>query len=593
MRSLLPFALAALAGLGVGFATTRFGGTGPALLAGTPAAHSTVVAEPAAKMDRPSSSPGGSKERIADVLSVGAKYRGLAEDHALFLAISKLEAPDFLAGADEMLALLMKADSPFGSRNLAVAEAWIEKWLEVDGTAALAFLGSSTKFKEVPPGMSLINQVNSVQGGIFSVLARRQPVWTQQYLAALKPGPQRDVGVYQLLKESAQQNAAKSREILASFSEGANRPAAVQGYVTGLAARDVRAGFDVALAEAAGPFREGLFQVVLRSAAERGVGVVRELLDRIDDPALRRDLAGHSALELSWRSGDDLLPWLMEEAQRTPAASAANRGFDYWLTYVAQALGTRGDVARAVDWAATLANDPEKKLLLNLLSRWDETGLRSWLASHAELLDASVLEKLGRTIMDMARRDGAGTRAWAAALPSGALREQAQFQIALSSAAEGDVAPAVAAYASVAGNDTNGALAKQLAAVLAKQEGSAAAEWVMSLPNGQARAAAIGALAEQWSQRDPRGAAEWLGQMPPGAERDSAVGEYAAKVVYADPRAAAEWVAQVGDATARAKAAESVFWIWSNEDPIASRVWLRTLPGVDETWRADFLRKMQ
>lgn len=596
VRTLLPFTLAGLAGFGAGYAVTLFGRRETAEAEKQPAASSIIVAEPVAKKSRPASSAAGSKERIATVLAMGEKQRGLAEDHALFVAISKLTAPDFLAGGAELLALFKKGDSPFGSPNLALAEAWMERWLEVDVAAALRFIGSSTSFIENPPGMSLRSRASSVQGGIFAVLARRQPGWTQQYLAALKPGPQRDVGVFQLLKECAQQNAAKSREVLASFSEGANRPAAVQGYVTGLTATDVRAGFDVAAAEPAGPFRKELLEVVFHKAAERGIGVVRELLDCVDDAELRRDLAADSALELSWRSRDDPLPWLMEEAQRTPLPAKSKGEFDRWTSYVTQALATSGNVARAADWAATIANDPEKELLLGLLGRWDQrddAGLRSWLASHADALNTSVLEKLGRTITDMARRDGIGTRAWAAALPHGPLREQAQFQIALSSGAEGDLAPAAAAYASVAGSDTSGALAKQLATILAKQDGSESAKWAMAMPNGPARAAAMAAVAEQWSQRDPRGAAEWLAQMPPGAERDSAVREYAAKVVYADPRAGAEWVEQVADPAARAKAAESVFWTWNHEDPIASRAWLRALPGVTETWRADFLRKVE
>jgi hypothetical protein len=113
------------------------------------------------------------------------------------------------------------------------------------------------------------------------------------------------------------------------------------------------------------------------------------------------------------------------------------------------------------------------------------------------------------------------------------------------------------------------------------------------MPGGPARAAVVGAVAEQWSQRDPGGAAEWLEQMSSSAERDTAVREYAAKVVYADPAAAAEWVEQVADPDARAKAAEQVFYTWRFEDPVASHAWLRALPGVPEKWRADFLRKQK
>jgi hypothetical protein len=594
MRTLFPLVLTALATFAVGFAGMRFiSASAPRVQerqAAAAALSEPIAASPAAA----DPSPAARSARIAAVLAFSEKHRSLSDDHALFLAISKLEARDFLAGAEEMLARFRKEDSPFGSPNLPLAEAWMERWLEVDSAGALRFLESSTILKEAPPGRLLRSQVASVQGGLFAVLARRQPDWAQQYLTTLKPGAPREVGVFQLLNEFAQQNAAKGREMLAAFSEGADRRAAVQGYVTGLATADVRAGFDVAAAESAGPLRKELLELVLRKAAERGVGIVRELVDRVDDAALRRELVADAALEIAWRSRDDPLPWLMEEAQRTPSPRMAEGGFDPWPGAVAQAVRTTGDPVRALDWAATLLHDPEKKLLLSILGTWDQrdnAGLRNWLASHSDTLDAAVLEKLGRTLVNLARRDGPGTRAWAAGLPPGRLREQAQFQIALSSAAEGDPTHATAAYASVAGRDTNGALAKQLATALATKDGAAAAKWATALPASPARTAAVSAVVEQWSQRDPYAAAEWLGQMPPGAERDSAVREYAGKVVYADPFAAAEWVEQVADPATRGKAAEAVFGTWKNEDPIASRAWLRALPGVDETWRADFLRK--
>src|SRR5690606_4373198 len=130
----------------------------------------SLVAEPvapsAAATDHSSAtdlSSAATSTRIADVVELGAKYRSLSDDHALFLAISKLEAPDFLAGAEEMLERFKKSDSPFGSPNLPLAEAWVERWLEVDSPSALRFLESSTILKEAPHGRSLRSQVASVQ----------------------------------------------------------------------------------------------------------------------------------------------------------------------------------------------------------------------------------------------------------------------------------------------------------------------------------------------------------------------------------------------------------------------------------------------
>ena len=52
-----------------------------------------------------------------------------------------------------------------------------------------------------------------------------------------------------------------------------------------------------------------------------------------------------------------------------------------------------------------------------------------------------------------------------------------------------------------------------------------------------------------------------------------------------DPAAAAAWVERIGDVAARQNAAADVFNAWSWEDPVASRVWLRGLEGLDESWK--------
>ena len=590
MRVFLTSALAALAGFSAGLAGAR------GLRVSTPQAEAAPTPQPA----RPASisipepraeSPAASHERLQAVLALGEKNRGLAEDQALFAAVQKLDARDLLAGVDEFVALVKRRDELFNRAASPLCEAWFEHWLDVDTPGALRFLGTSPMLQELynPSGSSLLNRVDSAQGSAFKILARRQPEWTQQFLAAMKPGPQREVGVYQLLREVAQQDSAKAQQFLAGFTVGENRPAAVQGCVSGLVAGNVRAGFEVALAEAAGPFREELLKVAFRGAAERGIGTVRELLDRIDDPALRRRLAAEAVRQVGWESREDLLPWIMEETQRTTAIEGWEAGA--WGQALGQSSGT--NVVAAADWAATLKSDPERKLLLSILGYVSGAGLRDWLGGHASALDAPTLERLGYVMTNLARNDPEATREWAAALPAGPLRERAQFQVALSSGAEGNLSQAEAIYESLAARDTSGELAKQLATVLAVQDGAAAAEWAMRRPEGPARAAALKVVAEQWSQRDPRGAAVWLGQMPPGAEHDVAVREYAAKLAFLEPSAAAEWIEQVADPTMRGEAAVSVFFTWNYEDPVAAHAWLRALPGVDEKWRADFFRRVK
>lgn len=597
MRPLVSLTLAALASFGGGFAIARLvqtGATRPEERQGL----SPALAERVAPPQPVTASPAEATERIAAVFALGKKSREFADDHALFLALQKLEARDFLAMADDLVALVKNPSGPFSEATAALCEAWIDRWLEVDGAGALHFLETSPFLDQLSskrPSSDLTYCSATAEGGIFKTLSRRQREWTEQYLATLKSGPLREVGTYLLLKEAAQQDHAKAKLFLASLSDGGNRPAALQGYVAGLAAGDFRAGFATALAEPAGPLREGLLKTAMSGAAKRGVETVRELLDPIDDAALRRKLVISALQTLPHASRDDLLPWIIQESQRNVITGGLEEGYNEWGNAVASAVYLT-NAAPAADWAVTLEGDPEKKMLVTLVNDWwasshDAPGLRSWLASHAATLEPATAEKLARAVGNWMHGDAAATRAWAEALPPGALREQVRFQIALGTGAKGDLKQAAAVYESIAASDTSGALAKQLGAVLAAQDGSVAAEWALQRPEGPARVAAIQSVAEKWSERDAQGAAEWLKEMPPSIERDMAVREYAAKAVYADPVAAAGWVEQVADAAARGKAAEQVFWVWSWEDPVASRAWLRVLPGVEETWRTDFLQK--
>ena len=596
MRQLLPIAFTALASFAVGFAGMR-----RVERATPPIEEARVILPAPAQATALAESADGlaasSKERINAFAALCEKPAGLARDHDLFAALQKFDARDFAAaGADGLMALLAPPGKRVRDDATALCEAWMDRWLEVDAPGALHFLESWPMLHQ-PPNMSgsLANSAFGFAGVTFKALARREPAWTFQHLAAQTAGPGRNVGIYVLLDQVAREDSAKARQYLASFSDGPNRRAALQGYVGGMAEMNVRAGFDVAMAEAAGPFREDLLMTAMRSASKRGVATVRDLLDRIDDPALRQKMATTALDGVTYRSREDPLPWIIEESQRSAVAGGHEAEYDWWRRAIAQAV-QGPQVASAAEWAATLASDPGRKTLEKIGYEWawrNPVTMRAWLAENASTLDAAAVEKLHAGIARMTRGEAGAMQAWSDALPPGRLRDQVKFQIALSVGAKSGLGQVEAAYDSMAANDATGALAKQLAIVLADQDGPVAADWAMRRPAGPARDAAIKAVAGEWSQRDPRGAAEWLGQMPAGADRDAAVSEYAWKVVYADPAAAAEWVGQVADPAMRTQAAEKVFWLWKNENPIAARVWLRGMTGVDETWKTKFLKRQR
>ncbi len=586
--------LAGLASFAIGFAMMRWPERTAPALASAPMPAPRVIAEPAA--EKVDDSPAASKARIESVFSIANGRAGFLRDHSLYATLRKMDAADFLAAARDPKALaerLQKGGLSDGARAV-FAEVYLDRWLALDAPGALHFVGSTPflsqlsereKWKGEEQGWS------AVQVAAFRALARHDPQWTKDYLASQPAGLTRDAGIYALLNQVARQDSAKARQFLASFSDGPNRLAAVKGYVTGLAAADQRAGFDAASAEPAGRFRENLIEVAMSEAGNRGVVFVNELLDRIDDPEQRRWMARASLDSMRRSSSDDPLPWIKEEAKRTKERPGGGWA-EPWERSIAFAV-QGAKCGEAAEWAATLENDPQRNIFTKIVREWqqrDADTLRTWLAERASTLDPPAVESVGKHLREMAQVDGAAMSTWADSLPAGRLRDEAQYQVALSMGAAGDISRAVAAYESVAARDKTGSLARQLMAVVATENGAAAAQWAMQLPEGPARKGAIEKVAEKWSESDPRGAADWLGHFPAGPERDKAVSMYASKAAYADPAAAAEWVLQVEDRKVRTDAALNVFWTWSRENPAGARAWLRDLSGVNDAQRKEVLR---
>ena len=595
MRLHVQFAVVALAGFAAGLAGMRH------MEKKRPRAEVLTKERPApiiSSQKDAAASATNSAERIKTLLSLCGKSGGLAERHAIYAALHEFDAGDFLTAAPELPELLLRmsknADRGFSSDPVSLAGAWMDRWLEVDGAGALRFLAQSDFLAKLDDGYEFRTAWqqwdSGAQAAAYRALASRYPDWTKDHLSALPPGVERNVAICALMGQVSRQDAAAARRLFTGFSDGPDRSAALSGLMRGLATTDLQAGFTLALAEPAGPFRDRLLESAVWERCS-DPAAVRACIEQIDDPILRHRLV-NSALETAGQdSTENLLPWIIEESKRGPKMTGEE--ISLWAMCASQsAKGPH--VAEAAEWAATLGQDPQRQMFSRVVSRWAREApekVRTWLAGNAATLDEGAVEQLRLTLSDMARNESAATRSWADSLPPGRLRENAQFQVALSAGAEGDMASAEAAYESVSMHDPKGALAKQLAQILVGQDGAAAAEWATRRAEGPARESAIAAVASEWATRDPRATADWLGQMPAGHERDVAIREYAGKAIYADPATAAEWVTQVADPRVREQAAETVFWTWASENPGAARAWLRGLEGVDSAWQEKMLRK--
>lgn len=534
-----------------------------------------------------------SEGRVASVLTLSGKSESDSHFFELYSELQKLTAGELKEMAPKMVETLKRLAKEH-SYTEAVGEAWMERWLEVDASAALEFLSASMLFEDLDP-KGVWNESFAISGlpfrGAFKAVARHSPEWTRNFLLTIKDEKRRDYGVHLLATAAAQKFGLSGKKLIADFLGDGNRRAAIDGYAIGLAQSSPDDAFQIALAETPGPFREKLMEHVLWEASRIGSASIRALLDRIGDPDLRARMAGQAIGNVSSRAGENVRPWLEEEMTR--AAKLGSSDFENWWDFAIQEAVREGDFKDVADWALSLKVDAEKNVLSELSVDWatrEPATVQSWLRGNADRLDEQAVKALDRSLQKLVNHDPQAAAAWAESLPPGPLRDSVWLKTALRMADVSNGEQAASAYRAISASDTDGSLAKRLATTLSKVDGSEAGAWALELPEGTARTAAIRAVASEWGQRDPKEAAVWINALTPGPERDIAIEEYAARITYAEPSAGAEWVLEIQSEASRQRAAERVFGTWRHEDPAGAIAWLRQLPGVGEEWRRKALQ---
>jgi hypothetical protein len=520
-----------------------------------------------------------------------------AWDHQIVATLDKWTSADFLASADEFKALLKAGDVLSNARSCELADAWMDRWLQIDPRGAQRFLRSSSFLADLPilelEGWPMAEKAQSGLGGVFQALARRQPEWTREVIAEMTSAGQRAIGAHVLMNEVAGRNPALAERFLPSFVDSAERSPALSGYVRGLVEKDVSAGYEVAMAEPLGALREELLRTVFWRAGRVGVNEAQKLLDRIEQPDVQRIYAAEALSAIGFEQREDALPFIKDQSERMAARGDWNLDQSRWASSVE--VVSRGPQARGLaEWALSFTADTKRTMFSRIAGTWsarDPEAFGTWLKENALLLDPVAVDRLESALANIARRDPNAALTWSETLPAGPVRDFARFQVAVEAGGDIDVERSAAAYQPVAFMDKTGAMARRIAASMVAKSGEAAAKWADQLPPGPARLAALETLTAKWSSEDPRAAADWLQRMPAGADRDSLVRTYSSQVAIADPRTAALWAEQVTEPALRTEAASKVYSHWSVADPIAARDWLRNLAGVDQSAVSRILRR--
>ena len=102
------------------------------------------------------------------------------------------------------------------------------------------------------------------------------------------------------------------------------------------------------------------------------------------------------------------------------------------------------------------------------------------------------------------------------------------------------------------------------------------ASWVQQLPEGGSKYKAIEQMVNQWAWRDPASTAQWLNQFPSTTELDPAIEQFTNRISAKEPEVAADWANAILDTDKKDQALERVYKNWKKQDPDQAEIWARS-----------------
>ena len=102
------------------------------------------------------------------------------------------------------------------------------------------------------------------------------------------------------------------------------------------------------------------------------------------------------------------------------------------------------------------------------------------------------------------------------------------------------------------------------------------AAWVQQLPEGGSKYKAIEQMVNQWAWRDPASTADWLNQFPSTTQLDPAIDNFSRRIASKAPEVAADWAKAILDTDLKDQAIERVYKSWKKQDPDQAELWARS-----------------
>jgi hypothetical protein len=118
---------------------------------------------------------------------------------------------------------------------------------------------------------------------------------------------------------------------------------------------------------------------------------------------------------------------------------------------------------------------------------------------------------------------------------------------------------------------------------LNNQRVGAALQWSSSLPEGQLRVTALGALITNYRFKNP---VATIDAFPAGESRDVAYLAHIRKTAEKSGAPDVEQLPKIADEKLRQRAAWDAFQTWNRKDPAVARKWMEETPHIPAEWKA-------
>jgi hypothetical protein len=186
-------------------------------------------------------SDGGATQKL---IALCEQPGSLARDEEIFETLQKMSSGDFLRAVADFASLVDRSDKLQPNLRNMIAEAAIERWLEVDSDGMKQWLAAAQTMMKNLPGRGEVQLDLGVLQAITPALARNDPEWCMARIESMK-GRQKKEALSGFLHETAKVDPSKARSIFAAITDDKEKSDAMQGLIGGLAESEPQAAINL------------------------------------------------------------------------------------------------------------------------------------------------------------------------------------------------------------------------------------------------------------------------------------------------------------------------------------------------------------